>query len=183
MLYNPESRRFIATEGLDNVTQILSLTPNANPSLDELVNEFPSVKEMIRKRLIWQIGRSACWAYASAMLETQGKRRLVGAKDRELVQHYLWKVKWMSMTGLRAVKLFKAVIRIQKNVRGHICRKKYVRSQQEGIGAVHIVAKGCVEVAVNQVYEHIEKLGKDKVVARAKATVAMVTALRAHRTG
>jgi len=136
-------------------------------TLNELVSEFSDVKEMVRKRLIWQIGRNACWAYASAMLEIQGKRRLVGARDRDLVNHYLWKVKWMSMTGLRAVKLFKAVIRIQKVTRGHICRKKYARSKTEGIGAIHTVAQGCVDVGVQGLYEHVVSLGKDKIVARA----------------
>jgi hypothetical protein len=121
--------------------------------LNELLDEFPDIKEHCRKVLIWQVVRDNCWAYASAMLETQGKKRLEGARDRELVDHYKWKVQWLRMEGMHAVRVFKAVIKIQKTLRGHFARKLLNKSKEDGIGAIEM----CVKKAVS---EGVHELGK-----------------------
>lgn len=116
--------------------------------LNDLLDEFPDLKEHCRKVLIWQLVRENCWAYASAMLETQGRKPLRGAKDRELVDHYKWKVSWLRMEGMQAVRVFKAVIRIQKTLRGHFARKKLNKSKEDGIGAIELAVKNAVTVGM-----------------------------------
>jgi len=106
------------------------------------------VKEHCRKKIIMQVARENCWAYASAMIETQGGRALQGARDRELVDHYKWKVAWLRMDGMHAVRVFKAVIKIQKVARGMIARKKHSASQEDGIGAIEMAVKNAVTVGM-----------------------------------
>lgn len=118
--------------------------------LKELLDAFPEIKEHCRKVLIWQITREHCWAYASAVQEIDGKKSLRGAKDRELIDHYKWKVKWLRMDGLRAVRVFKAVIRIQKVLRGHWARGRLLKSQSDGIGAIEIAVRNAVSVGTKE---------------------------------
>jgi len=123
--------------------------------LNDLLEEFPDVKEHCRKILIWQIVRDSCWAYASAVLESQGRKPLAGAKDRDLVNHYKWKVGWLQMDGMHAVRVFKAVIKIQKVVRGHIARKLLNKSQEDGIGAIEIAVKNAVVIGMQSLQDKL----------------------------
>merc|ERR1711998_50605 len=119
--------------------------------LHDLLEEFPDIKENCRKVLIWQIVREHCWAYASAVREVTGQSRLNGARDTELIEHYKWKVKWLRMEGMRAVKVFKAVIRIQKTLRGHWIRLKLNKSKEDGIGAIEIAVKNAVTSGIREI--------------------------------
>ena len=61
------------------------------------------------------------------------------------MEHYKWKVAWLRMDGMHAVRVFKAVIKIQKVVRGHISRRAMNRSQEDGIGAIELAVKNAVQ--------------------------------------
>lgn len=119
-------------------------------ALNDLLEEFPELKEECRKVLIWQVVRENCWAYASAMLEIQGRKPLQGARDRELVDHYKWKVGWLRMDGMHAVRVFKAVIKIQKVLRGHFARTKMNKSKEDGIGAIELAVKNAVRFSLEE---------------------------------
>lgn len=128
----------------------------ATEQLHDLLEEFPDVKENCRKVLIWQIVREHCWAYASAVRETSGESRLQSARDRELVDHYKWKVKWLRMEGMRAVRVFKAVIRIQKTVRGHWIRQRLNKSKEDGIGAIEMAVKNAVAGGIRELTTRLD---------------------------
>ena len=89
------------------------------------------------------------------MIEVQGGRALQGARDRELVEHYKWKVAWLRMDGMHAVRVFKAVIKIQKVARGMIARKKLFASQEDGIGAIELAVKNAVTVGMQGLSERL----------------------------
>ena len=162
---NPDHRSaYMATALTFTVMEALPIA-----ALEDLLEEYPETKEYAMKPLNWNITRLNCWAYASAVLEVRGKPPLKGAQNRELVDFYKNKVKWLNMTGLQAVRLFKAVIHIQRTVRGHICRRKFNKSKEDGIGAIQTVAKKLVTTAMQQLEERIDEGGKDKVLERARA--------------
>jgi CRP-like cAMP-binding protein len=162
---NPEHRSMhMATALTFTVMESLSIQ-----KLESLLDEYPETKAYAIKTLNWEITRMNCWAYASAVLEVRGKPALKGAPDRDLVDFYKWKVKWLNMTGLQAVRLFKAVIHIQRTARGHICRRKFNKSKEDGIAAIHTVAKKLITAAIEQLEARIEEVGKDKVMERARA--------------
>jgi len=119
-------------------------------SLNDLLDEFPEIKDACRKVLIWQVVRENCWAYASAVREVTGLGRLESARDRELVEHYKWKVSWLRMDGMVAVRVFKAVIKLQKVLRGMIARKKLNKSKEDGIGAIELAVKNAVTVSMKE---------------------------------
>ena len=148
---NPDRRStYIAMAFTFTVVQALDLEV-----LNDLLDEFPDVKEHCRKMIIWEVARESCWAYASAMIETQGGRPLQGARDRELVEHFKWKVAWLRMDGMHAVRVFKAVIKIQRVARGMIARKKLNKSQEDGIGAIEMAVKNAVTVGMSALSEKL----------------------------
>jgi len=89
------------------------------------------------------------------MLELQGRRPLRGARDRELVDHYRWKVGWLQMEGMQAVRVFKAVIRIQKTLRGHFARNKLNKSKEDGLGAIEMAVRNAVKLGINEMERKI----------------------------
>jgi len=127
--------------------------------LNDLLDEFPEIKEHCRKVLICQVVRDNCWAYASAMLEIQGRPKLEGARDRELVEHYKWKVGWLRMDGMHAVRVFKAVIKIQKTLRGHFARTRMNKSKEDGIGAIEMCVKKAVSEGVSELQSKLPAVG------------------------
>merc|ERR1719478_268422 len=89
------------------------------------------------------------------MLEIQGRKPLKGARDRELVDHYKWKVGWLRMDGMHAVRVFKAVIRIQKVLRGHFARQRMNKSKEDGIGAIELAVKNAVTVGIRDLEDKL----------------------------
>lgn len=64
--------------------------------------------------MLWQITRENCWAYASAVLQIQGKRRLYSATNNELVDFYKWKAIIRVMVIRVAVRVvFRVKVRCQ----------------------------------------------------------------------
>jgi len=138
-------------------------------SFEEVIAHFPGVRKRAQKRLNCAIMRAHCWAYASAVLEGRGRKPLRGAWDRDLVDFYSWKVSWFQVKGLDAVRLFRSVLCIQRVARGYIQRRHLGKSKESGIGAVQLMAKHVVSVAVEELYRRVvDTVGVEGVVARAK---------------
>jgi len=172
---NPDARSpYIAMAFTFTVVQALAVE-----SLKDLLDEFPAVKEHCRKTLIWQVVRENAWAYASAVLEVSGKPRLESASNRELVDHYKWKVSWLRMDGLMAVRVFKAVIRIQKVLRGHWARAKLDKSKEDGIGAIELCVKNAVTVSMRSLEE---KLGVGSSAPDSASNAALLKNISAQLT-
>ena len=135
---------------------------------EDSIGDFPDVRKRAQRRLNWATMRAHCWAYASAVIETRGRRPLRSAKNRDLVEFYRWKVQWFHVKGLDAVKLFRAVLTIQRVGRGYIQRRRLGRSKESGIGAVQIMATRAVSVAMETLYTRVAEVGVEQVVARAR---------------
>lgn len=140
-------------------------------ALMELLDDFPEVKENCRKMMLWQITRENCWAYASAVLQIQGKRRLYSATDNELVDFYKWKVKWLRLEGMTAVKTFRAIIKIQKTIRGMITRKRLNKSKEQGVGAIEVAIKNALGLGMRKLEEKIGTIGEN---AEDDATLGLI---------
>ena len=155
---------YCATALTFTVVKALSLS-----DLLEVVEAYPEVKQRAQKALCWEAARQNCWAYASAVLEVRGKKRLRSAAVwPELVDFYKWKVAWFNVKGLSAVTLFRSVITIQRTARGFLYRKRFGKEKEEGTAAIHLATKNIVAGATDVLLAKMEQVGLEQVVSRAK---------------
>jgi len=90
----------------------------------ELLDEFPEVKLTAHRASLRALFRSHVLSYASAARELDGKSALGVRQNRELIDHYKWKLEWLKMDGTRGAQFFKNVIKLQSSWRGHMGRKR-----------------------------------------------------------
>lgn len=90
----------------------------------ELLEEFPEVKRKAHRASLRAVFRSHVLSYASAARELDGQRALGVRQNRELIEHYKWKLEWLIMDGTRGAQFFKNVIKLQASWRGHMGRKR-----------------------------------------------------------
>lgn len=100
--------------------------------LYELLEEYPQVKRQTQRASLRQRFKSHVYSYASAVREMQGLKPLGIMPDRELIDHYRWKLAWLKMDGASGARFFKAIIKIQSVFRGSQGRKT-VREKKESL--------------------------------------------------
>lgn len=100
--------------------------------LNELLEEFPLVMKQTERACLRARFKNHVYSYASAVREVQGQKALGMMPDRELIDHYKWKLSWLKMDGASGARFFKAVIKIQSSFRGSQGRQR-VREKKESL--------------------------------------------------
>ena len=69
---------------------------------------------------------------------------------------FKWKLQWLQLEGMRAVRVCRAIIKIQKVLRGHWVRSKLAASRENGIDNVYIAVTNAVVRGMRPITENID---------------------------
>jgi len=89
----------------------------------ELLEEFPAVKRSVQRATLRHLFKSHIYSYASAARELKGLKPIGVFPNRELIDHYKWKLEWLN-PGTRGAPFFRSVLKVQSVWRGHLGRRR-----------------------------------------------------------